>query len=61
MSRLSSGYCSSYLNLWCPDLLWLTGAGWPDILVGLALSILFLRSAIYVIKGAIAELRTLKV
>lgn len=34
----------------------LTDAGWPDILVGLALALLFLKSAAKVLKGAIAEL-----
>jgi Co/Zn/Cd efflux system component len=37
---------------------WLTHSGWPDVLVGLALSILFLRSALFVLRGAITELRT---
>jgi Co/Zn/Cd efflux system component len=36
---------------------WLTGSGWPDILVGMALAVLFLRSALYVLRRAIAELR----
>src|SRR3989338_8470548 len=36
---------------------WLTRSGWPDILVGLALAVLFLRSAILVLRGAIRELR----
>ncbi|MGE0373528.1 MAG: cation transporter [Gammaproteobacteria bacterium] len=36
---------------------WLTGAGWPDILVGLALAVLFLRSALFVLRSATAELR----
>lgn len=36
---------------------WLTGSGWPDILVGLALSGLFLRSAIHVLRGTLAELK----
>lgn len=36
---------------------WLTHSGWPDLLVGLALAILFLRSAVYVLRGAVAELR----
>ena len=36
---------------------WLTHSGWPDILVGFALAILFLRSAVYVLHGAVAELR----
>ena len=35
---------------------WLTGSGWPDILVGLALAALFLRSALYVLRRAIEEL-----
>ncbi|HEU0283245.1 MAG TPA: cation transporter [Gallionella sp.] len=35
----------------------LTHSGWPDILVGLALALLFLKSAAKVLKGAIAELR----
>jgi Co/Zn/Cd efflux system component len=40
---------------------WLTGSGWPDIAVGLALSALFLRSAASVLRGAIAELRATNV
>lgn len=36
---------------------WLTGSGWPDILVGLAIAALFLRSALYVLSGAFTELR----
>ena len=36
---------------------WLTGSGWPDLLVGLALSALFLRSALFVLRTAITELR----
>lgn len=36
---------------------WLTASGWPDILVGLALAVLFLRSALYVVRGVTAELR----
>lgn len=35
----------------------LTHSGWPDILVGLALALLFLKSAAKVIRGAIVELR----
>lgn len=35
---------------------WLTRSGWPDILVGLALAALFLRSALSVLRGAIQEL-----
>lgn len=37
---------------------WLTHSGWPDILVGLALAALFARSALFVLRGAIRELRT---
>lgn len=36
---------------------WLFHSGWPDILVGLAISALFLRSALSVLRGAIKELR----
>jgi Co/Zn/Cd efflux system component len=36
---------------------WLTHSGWPDILVGLALAALFLRSALFVLRGAHTELR----
>ncbi len=36
---------------------WLTHSGWPDILVGLALAVLFLRSALFVLREAIKELR----
>jgi Co/Zn/Cd efflux system component len=36
---------------------WLTGSAWPDILVGLALAVLFLRSALFVLRGAFSELR----
>ncbi|MDD5300146.1 MAG: cation diffusion facilitator family transporter [Gallionella sp.] len=35
----------------------LTHSGWPDILVGLALALLFLKSAAKVLMGAIVELR----
>ena len=38
---------------------WLTGSGWPDIVVGLALAALFLRSALFVLRGAMTELRTI--
>ena len=38
---------------------WLTDSGWPDILVGLALAALFLRSALFVLRGAITELRVI--
>ncbi|HEU0189132.1 MAG TPA: cation diffusion facilitator family transporter [Gallionella sp.] len=36
---------------------WFIQSGWPDILVGLALAALFLRSALSVLRDAIAELR----
>lgn len=36
---------------------WLTHSGWPDILVGLALAALFLRSALSVFRGARTELQ----
>lgn len=36
---------------------WLTGSGWSDILVALALVWLLMRSAIHVISSAMAELR----
>ena len=36
---------------------WLTGSGWPDILVGLGITTLFLRSAVFVLRGAMRELR----
>jgi Co/Zn/Cd efflux system component len=36
---------------------WVTRSGWPDILVGLALAVLFLRSALFVLREAIKELR----
>lgn len=39
---------------------WLTGSGWPDLLVGLALSALFFRSALFVIRGSITELRAIQ-
>ena len=38
---------------------WLTGTGWPDILVGLTLAVLFLRSALFVLRAATTELRTI--
>jgi Co/Zn/Cd efflux system component len=38
---------------------WLTRSGWPDILVGLALAALFLRSALFVLRGAVTELRAI--
>jgi len=36
---------------------WLTQAGWPDLIVGLALACLFLRSAVSVSADALRELR----
>lgn len=36
---------------------WITHSGWPDILVGLALAALFLRSALFVLREAIRELK----
>lgn len=38
---------------------WLTGSGWPDILVGLAIATLFLRSSLYVLRESISELRSI--
>jgi Co/Zn/Cd efflux system component len=38
---------------------WLTDSGWPDILVGLALAALFLRSALFVLRGAGTEFRAI--
>ena len=37
---------------------WLTGSGWPDVVVGLALAALFLKSALYVLRSAGTELRS---
>jgi Co/Zn/Cd efflux system component len=37
---------------------WLTGSGWPDVVIGLALAALFLKSALYVLRSAGAELRS---
>lgn len=37
---------------------WLTASGWPDIIVGLSIAALFLRSAIHVISRAILQLKT---
>lgn len=36
---------------------WLTRSGWPDLLVGLLLALLFLRSAARVLRSAVAELK----
>jgi len=38
---------------------WLTHSGWPDILIGALLALLFLRSAVKVLKGAVVELKRL--
>ena len=37
--------------------LWLTRSGWPDLAVELVPAILFLRSALRVLRNAISELR----
>src|SRR3990172_2538949 len=36
---------------------WLTGSAWPDLLVGLLLALLFLRSAARVLQSAVTELK----
>lgn len=36
---------------------WFTASGWPDIVVGLGLAVLFMRSALFVLRGALAELK----
>ncbi len=36
---------------------WLTDSGWPDVLVGLAQAVLFVRSALFVLRGSMRELR----
>ena len=38
-------------------LVWLFGAGWPDLLIAMAWLLLFLRSALRVLRGAWKELR----
>jgi Co/Zn/Cd efflux system component len=38
-------------------LVWITGSGWPDILVGALLALLFLRSAARVFRAAFAAIR----
>jgi len=40
-----------------PELAKITGSGWLDILVGLSLAVLFLRSALFVLRGAFTEIR----
>ena len=37
---------------------WLTGSGWPDVVVGSLLVLLFLWSGLKVIRGAVSALRT---
>lgn len=37
---------------------WLTGSGWPDIIIGLSIAALFLRSATHVISRAMGQLKT---
>jgi Co/Zn/Cd efflux system component len=36
---------------------WWSGSAWPDIIVGAALAALFFKSAVFVIQGALGELR----
>lgn len=36
---------------------WVFGAGWPDLVIASALLLLFLRSAVRVMRGALQELR----
>ena len=36
---------------------WITGAAWPDLVVGALLAVLFLRSALRVLRSALRELR----
>jgi Co/Zn/Cd efflux system component len=36
---------------------WLIGSGWPDVIIGLLLALLFLRSAVRVLRNATTELR----
>ena len=36
---------------------WLTRSAWPDLLLGLLLALLFLRSAVSVLRNAITELK----
>lgn len=38
-------------------LVWLTDSGWPDVVVGVALALLFLRSAFTVSRSALLQLR----
>jgi Co/Zn/Cd efflux system component len=36
---------------------WITGSGWPDLAIGAVLAVLFLRSALRVLRAALADLR----
>lgn len=36
---------------------WLSGSGWPDIVVGLGIAMLFLHSALFVIRESVTKLR----
>jgi Co/Zn/Cd efflux system component len=35
---------------------WITGSGWPDLAIGALLAVLFLRSALRVLRSALGEL-----
>jgi Co/Zn/Cd efflux system component len=39
---------------------WLTDSGWPDVVVALALAMLFMRSAARVLSGSLTELRRIQ-
>lgn len=39
---------------------WASDSGWPDVVVGLGIAILFLRSALFVLRESMAELRAEK-
>ncbi len=41
--------------------IWLTGRGWPDLIVGVGIAILFLKSAVTVIAAATREMRRAQV
>lgn len=43
------------------DLMAVFGAGWPDLLVAIALLVVFLRSALRVLRIAMAELRASRI
>jgi len=40
---------------------WFTATAWPDIAVGLAIALLFIKSSFTVLREAVAELRDNKV